>query len=252
MRQTRVRIPQLLFSHDRGYHVQFRDANGKPCRHRFDVPKEENEDNETRAKNQWRLWVIRNIPDAAGRPEFADLADIAKATLAGLDVTATGASGQRNTMPALIQAFIESERARVRMDDAPYTEGSMKAKQFEAVRHALIQIGNWAKGHFGNRFLTVPFGELWTMGDYKGMMGYFTTQAQHSRPNRNRKGSGSRGEKRGFAPTYAKKLRISFWRLASFAEDYPVRYNNSADPQVLARVRVGEPVCQPFQPILAA
>jgi hypothetical protein len=223
MSQARVRIPQLLFSHDRGYHVQFRDARGKPCRHRFDVPKEENEAQQARAKNQWRLWVIRNIPEAASLPEFADLADVANAvartTPAEPGLPTRGTSGQSRIMPALIQAFIESESTRVRADHAPYTEGSMKTKQFEAVRHALIQIGNWAKTHFGNRFLAVSFAELWTMGDYKAMMGYFTTQARHARPNR--KGTGGRGDPRGYAPTYVKKLRIGFWRLVSFAEDYP-------------------------------
>ena len=122
MSRTRIHKPQLFFDLDRGYHVHFRGADGKPCRHRFKVPGQENEDNRTRAKSQWCLWVIRNIPEAARLPGSVDLAEIAKASQPALEVTAPAFAGQRINMPALIQAFVESEKARGRPEDAPCIE----------------------------------------------------------------------------------------------------------------------------------
>lgn len=83
-RQARQRqrpgIPQLEWSQDRGWHINFANALGKSDRHRFEIPKDSNKHNETRAKNQWRLSVVRKIPGAAKLPEFADLAELAQGT----------------------------------------------------------------------------------------------------------------------------------------------------------------------------
>lgn len=216
-KRQRLRIPQLKWSHDRGWHVNFTNALGKPDRHRFEVPKDPNKDNEARAKNQWRLWVVRNIPEAARLPEFADLAEVAQAPARW---AGTGEVSDRPSslviMPSVIQAFIESERARVRPSGAEYREGSIQAKHFENGRHILLQLGFWAKRHFGDRFLTVPFGDLWAMQDYRAMMAYFTTQVEHA------KGTGKNAKVvKGYSPMYLKVFRTLFWRLASFAEDYP-------------------------------
>ena len=181
------------------------------------MPKQKTKDHDKRAENHWRLWVVRNIPEAAKLSDFADLAGVAGAPA----LPAGTAIASHSLMPSLIQLFIESEKARVRPDNAEYREGTMQAKQFEAVRHALLQIGQWTKRHFGDRFLTVPFGDLWTMADYKAMMAYSTTQAEHTRHKGHSDGESRKNARRGYAPTYAKKFRTNFWRLVSFAEDYP-------------------------------
>jgi hypothetical protein len=184
VRSRRNRVPKLSLRPDSSgrYYVAFRGAEGKPTRVRFARSRKD-------SLPQYRRWLRANY--GRDRIETGELITI---TTPEQPVAAT--------LKAIIAAYIAVEESRVRPDAAERTQGTVGIDQFWDIRYQALQIGLWAKEHFGHRFPSVELSKLMDICDYDAMMLHFIQARKYKKSRVN-------------------KMRRRFWDLVRFAKGRP-------------------------------
>ena len=180
----RNRVPKLSQKPDSSgrYYVAFRGADGKPTRVRFTRSRKD-------SLPQYRRWLRANY--GKDRTETGEL----------ITVT-TPEEPTAATLKAVIAAYIAAEEDRVRPDEAERTQGTVGIDQFWDIRYQALQIGKWAKEHFGDRFQSVELAKLMDIRDYDAMMLHFIRPRKYKKSRVN-------------------KIRRRFWDMVRFAKGRP-------------------------------
>jgi len=215
MANGKKRLPKLSQAPEKRssrYFAAYRDHGGVPQKQRF-----------TRDRGESEVLYAQWIAAHYG-PDGHLLAQPIQLLMDAVDQDGnqTDHASIVTSMPHIVDAYLQFQRARIRPDGVARQRGTIGAEQYVEIEYITKLVFSWLTERFADRIRTTPFDRLIQPNDYKLMMLAFSHR---------------------FSRGVINKCRIRFWDIVKFAFEHPFqqrlpftkdnvpRYGGTTEPQ---------------------